>query len=88
ESTPPKVEDYLLLKLLLSNYFTLKQYSDFTARNSDYGSLDKRAITFLSTICNGRKLPKNVKIITWNYDEQIEIAGSKINSRDGINFLA
>lgn len=88
ESSPAETEKYLLLKLLLSNYFYLKQYSDTTARAIGYGALDKRALTFLSTICDDGKLPDNVKIISWNYDEQIEIAGSKINSRDGMNFLA
>lgn len=88
ESSPAEIRNYLLLKLLLSNYFYLKQYSDFEGRAFGHGAFDKRALTFLSTICEDGKLPNNVKIISWNYDEQIEIAGSKINSRDGMNFLA
>jgi len=84
-SVPFDSESYTLLKLLMSNYFTLKQYSDSIGRAAGHGALDKRALTFLSTICEEGKLPKNVNLLSWNYDEQIEISGKKINSNN--NFI-
>lgn len=84
EKSPFDNESYILLKLLISNYFSLEQYSDFTGRGSEHGAFDKRALVFLSTISEKGKLPSNVRVISWNYDEQLEIASSKMNSRGDI----
>lgn len=81
ESKPFDQEKYILLKLLISNYFSLEQYSDFMGRSNGHGAFDKRALVFLSTISEKGSIPSNVKVITWNYDEQLEIANSKMNSR-------
>jgi hypothetical protein len=79
---------YKLLIRLLSNYFAYYQ------RNYDDGAailaakFDRRALNFLTIISNNKKLPDNVRIISWNYDSQIEMAaerlkdvGSKTNSK-------
>jgi hypothetical protein len=68
-------KNYRLLKRLLSNYFTYKQTAGFTNRIQAF---DYRALTFLSTISSNGKLPENVKILSWNYDRQIEIAAEKM----------
>lgn len=63
--------NYHHLKTLLSNYFIFKQ---------DAGAFDKRALAFLTTISSNKALPKEVGIISWNYDMQIEIAANKLRS--------
>lgn len=82
EKNPRDNESYLLLKTLISNYFTLKQYSDSIGRGLGHRSFDQRSLVFLSTISEDGKLPQNVKIVSWNYDEQLEIAARKLNSND------
>ena len=61
---------YNLLKKLLSNYFTYKEELQ--------GCFDKRALAFLTTITQQQKLPNNIKILSWNYDRQIETAAKKL----------
>jgi len=61
---------YELLKSLLSFYFKYKQEID--------KSFDFRALTFLTTISEKKKLPSNIRVISWNYDFQIEIAAEKL----------
>lgn len=40
------------------------------------GKFDKRALIFLTTILENKvKMPDNIRIVTWNYDFQIELAG-------------
>ena len=62
--------NYKLLKNLLSLYFKYKQEIN--------ECFDFRALTFLTTISQNKKIPENVKILTWNYDSQIEIAAKKL----------
>jgi hypothetical protein len=64
------ISKYESLKSLLSSFFTTKQ---------DLENLfDIRALAFLTTISQNQQLPENIRIISWNYDSQIEIAAKKL----------
>lgn len=63
-------DSYQFLKTLLSVYFKYKQEIE--------QCFDFRALTFLTTICQNKKIPPNIKILTWNYDSQIEMAASRL----------
>ncbi|MBS1653895.1 MAG: hypothetical protein JSU05_03545 [Bacteroidetes bacterium] len=65
---------YESLKNLLSSYFTTKQELNKL--------LDIRALAFLTTISQNQQLPENIRIISWNYDSQIEIAAKKLKIID------
>ena len=55
------------LKKVLSFFFILKQFKE--------NKYDKRALVFLTTILNSiNQFPKDVKILNWNYDFQIQMA--------------
>jgi hypothetical protein len=57
----------LRLKLALSFYFTVEQFLN--------DKKDDRALIFLTTVMEyGQVFPRNIKILSWNYDFQIEIA--------------
>lgn len=72
---------YNLLKKLLSNYFNYKEELQQTGPNpSDQGCFDKRSLAFLTTITQHRQIPNNIKILSWNYDRQIETAAKKLKS--------
>lgn len=58
--------NYVLLKALLSVYFKYKQ----ELKNA----FDYRALSFLTVITANQNIPSNIKIISWNYDSQIEKA--------------
>ncbi|SRR5579862_1631169 len=68
-------KNYMLLKRLLSNYFSEQQSGVGPGRKQAF---DFRALTFLTTISANSKLPENVKILSWNYDRQLEIAAEKL----------
>jgi hypothetical protein len=65
-----ETKKYILLKRLLSMYFCYKE----ELKNS----FDSRAMTFLTTITENQKISENIRIISWNYDSQIEIAARKL----------
>lgn len=54
------------LKNALTAYFLILQFLD--------KKIDKRALVFLVTILDKPIFPPNIKIITWNYDFQIQLA--------------
>lgn len=60
------------LKFFLSLYFHIEQQNN---------GVDKRYDLFFGSILGGNsgspKLPKNVKILTWNYDSQLELSATK-----------
>ncbi|HTN18763.1 MAG TPA: hypothetical protein VL092_13820 [Chitinophagaceae bacterium] len=62
------------LKHLLSCYFSIKQ----TAHNAK----DSRYIPWLVGIMNENAFPANVKILSWNYDSQIQIAAKMFNEHE------
>ena len=63
-------DNYHLLKSLLSIFFKHKQEIE--------QCFDYRALSFLTTISENKKIPKNIKIISWNYDSQIEMAAARL----------
>lgn len=54
----------------MSQFFGIKQ--------SIAGNLDHRYIPWLVSVMNKREFPRNIKILSWNYDSQIQIAASKL----------
>jgi hypothetical protein len=71
---------YRLLKRLISNYFSYKETVIEARPNiySTFGRNEPRPLSFLTAISSDQKLPSNVKIISWNYDSQMEIAAEKL----------
>ena len=61
---------YHLLKSLISHFFKYKEEVD--------QCFDFRALTFLTTISEKKKIPESIRIISWNYDSQIERAAEKL----------
>ena len=61
---------YRILKTLLSNYFI---HTQNTRQKFDY-----RALSFLTAITQNKKIPPNIKILSWNYDSQIEMAAVRL----------
>jgi len=61
---------YKILKNLLSSYFRHEQEIK--------QCLDVRALAFLTTISKDESLPPNVRLLSWNYDSQIEIAAARL----------
>lgn len=70
--------NYRLLKNLLSVYF---KYEQEIKQSFDY-----RALTFLTTITQSQRIPENIKILSWNYDVQIELAAKKLNPLSPIGY--
>lgn len=59
-------ENYEVLKATLSAFFSLEQIV--------MGKLDSRYIPWLVSILEKNQFPSNVKIISWNYDFQLQLA--------------
>jgi hypothetical protein len=68
------------LKLTISKYFAIKQM----VKNAR----DNRYLPWLVSIMNRRIFPDNVKIISWNYDFQVELAMGQIGQLEDINYAA
>lgn len=73
----PKGSKLSRLKYLLSAYFTIKQ--------TVFGVRDPRYIPWLVGIMSEKKFPENVKILSWNYDVQVELAAETFNEHE-LNF--
>jgi hypothetical protein len=76
--------NYGLLKMLLSYYFeTVQNQPDKRGTGFEGMNLDSRVVPFLTTISSKGKLPPAVKIISWNYDKQIEMGAKKLHPSTG-----
>ncbi len=73
----PTNDYYRLLKALISFYFETAEFSPDRLNNPDARSIDSRVLPFLTYIAKDNKLAENVKILSWNYDRQFEIAADK-----------
>lgn len=73
-----KIEDYKFLKRLISTYFSILDFDPYSLQG-DIPTTEYRVLPFLTSLLVRGKLPENVKIISWNYDSQFEIAASKKN---------
>jgi hypothetical protein len=78
---PDSYEELNRLRLAISNFFTIWQYSIDLERkiSSKHSFIDKRYYSLLATILENDKrgeiiLNKNVNFISWNYDLQLELA--------------
>jgi hypothetical protein len=69
--------DLLNLKEMLSAYFIFKQkFLDVR---------DKRYLSWLVSIMDRKQFPKNIKVLNWNYDFQLEMAGDSIGQLEGVS---
>lgn len=71
DSSGEKLEQ---LKHTLSKYFTIKQLI--------YNAIDKRYLSWMIGIMNDKSFPKNVKILNWNYDFQIQLAATEFGDNE------
>jgi len=70
-------EKYSRLKNALSLFFIIEQTYQFDfnrLENSFPDNLDKRYLSFLVSIFNSKNWPNDIKILSWNYDFQFELA--------------
>lgn len=68
---------------------TIKDYEAYY--NSLHSAYDPRYLSFFNTIFEedvNLSLPKNINILSWNYDHQIEFSISKLNMSDKIKNLS
>lgn len=65
------------LKKTLSEYFSIEQLLAHVR--------DPRYLPWLVSLMDNRLFPDNVKILTWNYDFQVELAASRIGDLEDIN---
>ncbi len=78
------LDNYRLLKLLLSTYFLdVQQARNTTGAGFEGQNLDPRVVSFFTTISQKGKIPKNVKALSWNYDKQIEMGADLLTPVDG-----
>ncbi|MEO6313567.1 MAG: hypothetical protein ABIX01_11935 [Chitinophagaceae bacterium] len=70
----PNGDEFTSLKQTLSEYFTIKQKVQ--------GVRDPRYLPWLVGIMNTQIFPNNVKVLSWNYDYQIQLAANHF--RDGV----
>ena len=74
----PGGDEFQELKQGISEYFALKQIV--------FGAQDNRYLPWLVSIMNNKIFPENVKVLTWNYDYQIELAYSQISPIEDANY--
>lgn len=72
-----KFDDYTKLKKLISTYFNSYDYNPDNYEKFKFKS-EYRILPFLTSIMNKGKIPDNIKIISWNYDSQFEIAAKNV----------
>ena len=73
-------EKFLLIKKLLSVYFTIDQTIN--------KRLDNRYLVFLTTILENQfQFPNNIKILNWNYDCQLQLTSLRFKP-EGVTFSA
>lgn len=65
------------LKRTLSGYFCIKQLL--------LKAKDKRYLPWIVSIMNRKIFPENVKILSWNYDFQVELAASQFSELEEVN---
>ena len=74
----PGGEELQELKRTLSAYFSINQLI--------LGAKDKRYLPWLVTIMNRKIFPENVKILSWNYDFQVELAAAQIGNFEDVEW--
>lgn len=73
----PGGTEIISLKEILSAYFIFKQkFLDVR---------DERYLPWLVSIMNKKRFPENVKILSWNYDFQLELAASSFGQLDKVS---
>jgi hypothetical protein len=66
------------LKKTLSQYFAIKQ--------TIHEARDKRYLPWLVGIMNNSEFPENVKILSWNYDSQVQLAAMNFGDNEDIQY--
>lgn len=72
----PSGEELKNLKEMLSAYFILKQKL--------LDVRDERYLPWLVSIMDKKQFPKNIKVLNWNYDFQLEIAADSVGQLEGV----
>lgn len=67
-------KQFIKLKETLSLFFLFEQLY--------FKKFNKKYLVFLTTLMQSLSFPKNIKILTWNYDYQIGIAAAKFKDED------
>ncbi len=70
-------DNYRQLKVLLSYYFDTSEFSPQRVQSINQRSIEPRVLPFLTYIAKEKKIADNVKVVSWNYDRQFEIAADK-----------
>ena len=81
-----KKDEYVKLKKLISTYFSSRDYNP--DNNEKFVTKpEPRILPFLTSIMDNGEIPENIKIISWNYDSQFEIAAKNVPvlDTDGIS---
>ena len=79
-------ENYVQLKKLMSWYFySVERTPNRTGTGFEGRNLDPRVVPFLTTISSNGKLPKAVRVLSWNYDTQIEMGANFLKGVPGKN---
>lgn len=68
-----ELADYDLLKRLISTYFSQNDHNPYRLDRFTT-TAEYRVLPFLTSIMEDGRIPDNVKVISWNYDSQFEIA--------------
>lgn len=66
------------IKKTLSRYFSIEQFC--------FGKTDTRYLPWLVGIMSNNRFPENVKILNWNYDFQVELAGANFGNIEAIEY--
>lgn len=80
-----QLDEYTFIKKLISTYFTYFDHSPYD-ENKINQRKEYRILPFLTSILENGKVPENVKMISWNYDNQIELA-AKYKTQDSFKYL-
>lgn len=78
--TPDLYAKYLLETGDDNGYKLLKDYFLYFLNTNKKMKrrFDFRALTFLTTITTNKKIPDNIRILSWNYDVQLEMAAERL----------
>jgi len=72
------------LKALLTVFFLIRQRSDDSTKDWFSHGVDPRYLNFLASILDRAVFPENLKVLTWNYDFQFEIAARELMKDDSL----
>ena len=75
----PDSPEFKKVKSTLSIFFSIKQ--------THSKALDRRYLPWLVSIMDKKTFPNNIKILSWNYDFQVEIAAANFGEQEDITYV-